>query len=423
MSEKTTGEFLLSLRKENGYTQQEVADKLNVSNKTVSKWERDDGYPDIKILPAIADLYSVSVDEILRGERKISEKEAEEKNDEKAFSTALLNFKNKSVIAVAISVLSAFAAYFSTEFADRNDRPIFNVLAVIAGVVAVIIEAVAGNSLLTLKTEENSEGLAERIGKNSFVITLFSFLTLSIVISEFVDLYDIDVLLVFILIGLLIAAFTKLTVKNKIYIDEKSLTPRAKSLKKKAVLATSFLSAVIMVFAAVACIEVSYTNYTETKVDFREITDGTYEYSLLKGFVLNGEPVYALAYENEGELEIGLHVLMFETKEDNGIYFIESCDVSDEIEYKYFSSEEYKYDFIRLNVLRESSCWAREMKTIRFDDENYTVYYKEGTDGEADIGFCDYAPLYLLIGFAVSVGTVFGGYALYKRFKEELFDN
>ena len=42
------GAFLAALRKANGYTQQEVADKLNVSNKTVSKWECDDGCPEIK---------------------------------------------------------------------------------------------------------------------------------------------------------------------------------------------------------------------------------------------------------------------------------------------------------------------------------------------------------------------------------------
>ena len=54
MERKTIGAFLSALRKANGMTQQEVADKLNVSNKTVSKWERDEGYPEIMMLPAIA---------------------------------------------------------------------------------------------------------------------------------------------------------------------------------------------------------------------------------------------------------------------------------------------------------------------------------------------------------------------------------
>lgn len=40
-------------------TQQEVADRLNVSNKTISKWERDEGYPEITIIPALAELFEV----------------------------------------------------------------------------------------------------------------------------------------------------------------------------------------------------------------------------------------------------------------------------------------------------------------------------------------------------------------------------
>ena len=63
------GSFLAALRKAKGMTQQEVADRLNVSNKTVSKWECDDGCPEIMMLPVIAELYSVTVDEILKGER------------------------------------------------------------------------------------------------------------------------------------------------------------------------------------------------------------------------------------------------------------------------------------------------------------------------------------------------------------------
>lgn len=69
MSKQTTGEFLSTLRKANGYTQQDVAEKLNISNRTLSSWETDRTLPDVLMLPAIADLYEVTVDELLRGER------------------------------------------------------------------------------------------------------------------------------------------------------------------------------------------------------------------------------------------------------------------------------------------------------------------------------------------------------------------
>lgn len=63
------GDFLSALRKARGYTQQAVAEKLNLSNKTISKWESGGGLPDITVLPALAELYGVTVDEILAGQR------------------------------------------------------------------------------------------------------------------------------------------------------------------------------------------------------------------------------------------------------------------------------------------------------------------------------------------------------------------
>lgn len=76
MDKKSIGEFLSALRKAKDYTQQEVADKLNISNRTLSSWETDRTVPDILLLPAIADLYGVTADEILRGERR-NERQAE----------------------------------------------------------------------------------------------------------------------------------------------------------------------------------------------------------------------------------------------------------------------------------------------------------------------------------------------------------
>ena len=69
MEKKTLGSFISALRRAQGLTQQEVADRLSVSNRAVSRWERDEAMPDILLLPAIADLFGVTVDELLRGER------------------------------------------------------------------------------------------------------------------------------------------------------------------------------------------------------------------------------------------------------------------------------------------------------------------------------------------------------------------
>ncbi len=70
MDAKKIGCFVAALRKEKGFTQAALAEILNVSNRTVSKWENGDGYPDITMLPNIACALGVTVDELLNGERK-----------------------------------------------------------------------------------------------------------------------------------------------------------------------------------------------------------------------------------------------------------------------------------------------------------------------------------------------------------------
>lgn len=75
MENNRMGEFLAALRKSKGYTQQEVADTLGVSNKTVSSWETGASCPDIFMLPVLAELYGVTCDELIRGKRLNSEEE------------------------------------------------------------------------------------------------------------------------------------------------------------------------------------------------------------------------------------------------------------------------------------------------------------------------------------------------------------
>lgn len=64
-----TGEFLSALRRARSLTQEQVAEALCVSNKTISKWESGSGLPDITILPDLAEFYGVTVDDLLAGQR------------------------------------------------------------------------------------------------------------------------------------------------------------------------------------------------------------------------------------------------------------------------------------------------------------------------------------------------------------------
>ena len=68
-----TGKLIAKLRKKQGLTQQQLAYKLNLSNKTISKWESGNGSPDISNLPVLAEVLGISVDELLKGELKKTE--------------------------------------------------------------------------------------------------------------------------------------------------------------------------------------------------------------------------------------------------------------------------------------------------------------------------------------------------------------
>ncbi len=70
MDQKKIGSFLKELRKEKGITQEQFAEVLGVSGRTVSRWETGNNMPDISLLINIAEYFDVSIPDIINGERK-----------------------------------------------------------------------------------------------------------------------------------------------------------------------------------------------------------------------------------------------------------------------------------------------------------------------------------------------------------------
>ena len=67
---KSIGETIASLRKAKGMTQNELAEKMNVTDKAVSKWERDLSCPDVNTISKLANILDVSVEELLKAKKK-----------------------------------------------------------------------------------------------------------------------------------------------------------------------------------------------------------------------------------------------------------------------------------------------------------------------------------------------------------------
>ena len=70
MEQQKIGSFLKELRKEQNLTQEQFAEQLDVSGRSVSRWETGINMPDISLLVEIAEFYDVSISEIIDGERK-----------------------------------------------------------------------------------------------------------------------------------------------------------------------------------------------------------------------------------------------------------------------------------------------------------------------------------------------------------------
>mgnify|MGYP000871135525 CR=1 FL=1 len=66
MKKKTLGMMIASLRKESGMTQLELAEKMCVTDKAVSKWERDLSCPDVDTIPKLAEIFGISMDELMQ---------------------------------------------------------------------------------------------------------------------------------------------------------------------------------------------------------------------------------------------------------------------------------------------------------------------------------------------------------------------
>lgn len=120
MEKKTIGGLIAALRRASGMTQKDLAERLNVSDKTVSRWERDDGAPDLSAIPVIAEIFGVTCDELLRGERRSPEQQAEtpancptpkgERQRQRLLAVTLSRYKTRSMIAVCVALVGMLVA-------------------------------------------------------------------------------------------------------------------------------------------------------------------------------------------------------------------------------------------------------------------------------------------------------------------------
>ena len=162
MEKKTMGSFLAALRRASGMTQKELAERLNVSDKSVSRWERDDGAPDLALIPVIAEVFGVTCDELLRGERAAAGEEQGaqftpkgEQQKKHLLAASLSRFRSRCCIALALAAAGFLVAMACNSALDRALLGFF--LGAVFFVAAAAVETVQLNAALLAIHDEEGE--------------------------------------------------------------------------------------------------------------------------------------------------------------------------------------------------------------------------------------------------------------------------
>lgn len=103
MDQIQTGKFIARERRAKNYTQRQLADRLGISDKTVSKWERGGGFPDVSLLLPLCGELGISVNELLAGER-VAKEDYKMKAEENMVNLVKETQESKRKIILAVAV-------------------------------------------------------------------------------------------------------------------------------------------------------------------------------------------------------------------------------------------------------------------------------------------------------------------------------
>ncbi|MGN1148239.1 MAG: helix-turn-helix domain-containing protein [Lachnospiraceae bacterium] len=141
MDQILIGKFIAEERKRKGYTQKQLSEKLGISDKTVSKWERGNGFPEVSLLLPLCSELDITVNELLSGER-VSEEDYRKKAEENMVNLVKEAQESKKRIIlsamVAMLVIIAATPLFVISGAIQMDNWI-RVLLIVIGLVVIVM--------------------------------------------------------------------------------------------------------------------------------------------------------------------------------------------------------------------------------------------------------------------------------------------
>ena len=128
MDQIKIGAFIAALRKEQGLTQRQLAEELNISDKTVSKWETGKGLPEVSLMLPLCERLGISVNELLSGER-LEQENYEQKAEENMLNLMIDNKKKElKHLKIQCAILTLFTIVFRLPIPDIVLYVIFTAL-------------------------------------------------------------------------------------------------------------------------------------------------------------------------------------------------------------------------------------------------------------------------------------------------------
>jgi len=132
MDQKKVGSFLRELRKEKQLTQEQLAERFGVTNRSVSRWETGSNMPDLSILVELADFYDVDIRDIIDGERKGEDMNKEEKERLQLVADYAETEKNTLLMRLRIfsivGLVSLIAGLVMMVISRDNNLPVYDYL-------------------------------------------------------------------------------------------------------------------------------------------------------------------------------------------------------------------------------------------------------------------------------------------------------
>lgn len=131
MDQEKIGKFILELRKDKKMTQQELANKIGVTDRAISKWENGRGMPDISLMKPLCEILDITLNELISGE-KIDKKEYQKKSDENIFKTIKYTnkktnfFKKFLICLISVFLILILMFIIDVRKMNQNEEVVFS---------------------------------------------------------------------------------------------------------------------------------------------------------------------------------------------------------------------------------------------------------------------------------------------------------